>query len=671
MEMLKRWQHVHPKYILLISLLLILTMFLSALFELQHSKREINHIMEEEAATLMEAISLAGANAIAASLKLEELLAEKLLSVLQLLTRLEMSQRLSTQLLQQIAAENGLQLIALIDRNGNLVSSNRPDVIIHPDSMQQLVQPILTGESKMLVVGLTSQLGAAAPQFAAVAQRINGGFILTSVAGEELLQFRKEVGVGVLMQQISRYPGIQFIVLQAEDGIILASEGISRLPSIRSDAFLMNALQQNTLSSRLTEFDGQPIFECVRSFTFKGEPLGMFRIGLKTDHLEQASNRMQRRLVIMSVVLGLFLLISINFLAINQNYQTIRQAYHRIQTYSSNILEHMADAVVAIDGDQRISLFNHAASELFGLAADEVIGRHCQLCFSANLALLLDALQTGNTVKDIEQSINLNGRRLVLSISSSVLKNDQGQIESAFAVINNLTEKRQLEETVRRKEKLTAMGQLASGVAHEIRNPLNAIGMIAQRLAREFEPTAGSDEYRELTKIVVTEVRRINDIIQQFLKFARPPKLQLSATDVNIMIDNTVKLVASHAWEKKIEIATAFGPLPTVMMDQNQMQQVLLNLIQNAMEAIHGAGKITISSGLSREREVVIRIIDTGIGMNEETQSKIFNLYYTTKPQGTGLGLSLVHQIISQHDGRIEVESAVGKGTTFSIYLPI
>lgn len=671
MEMLKRWQHVHPRYILLISLLLILTMFLSALFELQHSKREINHIMEEEAATLMEAISLAGANAIAASLKLEELLAEKLLSVLQLLTRLEMSQRLSTQLLQQIAAENGLQLIALIDRNGNPVSISRPDVIIHPDSMQQLVQPILAGESEMLVLGLTSQLGGATPQFAAVAQRTNGGFILASIAGEELLQFRKEVGVGVLMQQISRYPGIQFIVLQAEDGIILASEGISRLTSIRSDAFLMDALQKNTLSSRLTEFYGQPIFECVRSFTFKGEPLGLFRIGLKTDHLKQASNRMQRRLVIMSAVLGLFLLISINFLAINQNYQTIRQAYHRIQTYSSNILEHMADAVVAIDGDQRISLFNHAASELFGLAADDVIGRPCQLCFSANLAPLLDALQTGRTVKDIEQSISLNGRRLVLSISTSVLKNEQGQIESAFAVINNLTEKRQLEETVRRKEKLTAMGQLASGVAHEIRNPLNAIGMIAQRLAREFEPTAGSDEYRELTRIVVTEVRRINDIIQQFLKFARPPKLQLSATDVNLMIDNTVKLVASQAREKKIEIVTAFGPLPTVTMDQNQMQQVLLNLIQNAMEAIHGEGKITITTGLSREREVAIRIRDTGIGMNEETQSKIFNLYYTTKPQGTGLGLSLVHQIISQHDGHIEVESAVGKGTTFSIYLPI
>ncbi len=671
MEMLRRWQHVHPKYILLISLLLILTMFLSALFELQHSKREINHVMEEEAATLMEAISLAGANAIAANLKLEELLAEKLLSVLQLLTRLEPSQRLSTQVLEQIAAENGLQLIAFFDRTGNPVLSSRQDVIIQPDSMRQLVQPILAGESEMQVVGLTSQLGGAAPQFAAVAQRTNGGFILASIAGEELLQFRKEVGVGVLMQQISRYPGIQFIVLQAEDGIILASEGISRLTSIRSDAFLMNALQQNTLSSRLTEFDGQPIFECVRSFTFKGEPLGLFRIGLKTDHLQQASNRMQRRLVIMSVVLGLFLLISINFLAINQNYQTIRQAYHRIQTYSSNILEHMADAVVAIDGEQRISLFNHAASELFGLAADEVIGRPCQLCFSANLAPLLDALQTGSTVKDIEQSITLNGRRLVLSISTSVLKNEQGQIESAFAVINNLTEKRQLEETVRRKEKLTAMGQLASGVAHEIRNPLNAIGMIAQRLAREFEPRAGSDEYRELTKIVVTEVRRINDIIQQFLKFARPPKLQLSATDVTLMIDNTVKLVASQAREKKIEIVTDFGQLPTVMIDQNQMQQVLLNLIQNAMEAIHGAGKITISTGLSREREVVIRIMDTGIGMNEETQSKIFNLYYTTKPQGTGLGLSLVHQIISQHDGHIEVESAVGKGTTFSIYLPI
>ncbi|MDZ7263314.1 MAG: ATP-binding protein [candidate division KSB1 bacterium] len=671
MEMLRRWQHAHPKYILLISLLLILTMFLSAFFELSHSRREINHVMEEEAATLMEAISQAGANAIAANLELEGLLEDKLLSLLQLLNRLEQRQRLSQQELRQIATENGLELVAFFDRGGHQELVSRPDFVANADSVRQLVQPIISGEAEMFVIGLTTQLGLAAPQFAAAAHRGSGGFIIASMAGETLLQFRKEVGVGVLMQQISRYPGIEFIVLQDEDGIILASEGISRLPNIRSDAFLMEALQQSTLSSRLIEFGGQQIFECVRSFIFKGETLGLFRIGLKTDHLKQASNRMQRRLIIMSGVLGLFLLIGVNFLTINQNYQTIRQAYRRIQTYSSSILEHMADAVIAIDRDQRISLFNHAASELFGVAVDQVIGQPCQLCFSANLVPLLNALQTGVTVKDSEHDITINGRRLIISISTSLLKNEQGTIESAFAVIKNLTEKRQLEETLRRKEKLTAMGQLASGVAHEIRNPLNAIGMITQRLAREFVPQSGHDEYRELTKIVVSEVRRINDIIQQFLKFARPPKLHLAATNVNLLIENTVKLMASQAQEKKIEIITSLNSTPVLMIDQNQMQQALLNILQNAIEAIPGEGKITISTAVTNEREVGIRIADSGIGMNSETQSKIFNLYYTTKPQGTGLGLSLVHQIISQHEGRIEVESAVGKGSTFSIYLPI
>jgi len=290
---------------------------------------------------------------------------------------------------------------------------------------------------------------------------------------------------------------------------------------------------------------------------------------------------------------------------------------------------------------------------------------------AGDISPLVEAIEQGQTYRDIEKVIHFNGRRLITSISTSVLKNEDDEIESAFAVIKDLTEKRNLEETIRRKEKLVATGQLASGVAHEIRNPMNAIGMISQRLGKEFEPKSDEREYHELTRTVVTEVRRINEIIQQFLKFARPPELDLKRTNIESLIKSVIKLTSAQAQEKGIEIALNLDPIPDMMIDSNQMKQALLNIIQNSIEAIQGNGVIQIQSKLADEREAILEISDSGIGMSQETLSKIFNLYFTTKSSGTGLGLSMVHQIISQHDGRIEVESEVENGTRFLIYLPI
>jgi signal transduction histidine kinase len=275
-------------------------------------------------------------------------------------------------------------------------------------------------------------------------------------------------------------------------------------------------------------------------------------------------------------------------------------------------------------------------------------------------------------VTEEEKTIHLESRRLITSINTSVLMNDRGEIDSAFAVIKDLTEKHALEENLRRQEKLTAMGQLASGVAHEIRNPLNAIGMISQRLDKEFEPNQDSEEFHELTRIISAESRRIDAIIQQFLKFARPAQLNLEKTNLNELIESTVALLKSQADQLHIGISAHLQLLPSTLLDRNQMKQALLNLIRNSLEAIAGKGSIDIRSALTElKNEILIEINDTGMGIDPETLPKIFNLYFTTKAKGTGLGLSLVNQIISQHNGRIEVESAVGKGTTFYVYLPV
>ncbi len=668
MNKLNRLKTIQPSYIIIISILLISALFLSALLELRQTRKEIQHIMEEEASTLMEAISVSGANAIYSYLEIEKLAEDRLFTIARLVNHLEREGLLSRDLLRSMVAENEIYQLDVFNSKGRVILSSSDDPATPIRFSQEQLNPILQGESTELALGIS---GDEPQHFSVAIQRDRGGAIVASLDAKEIIEFRKTIGVGKLMQDISEYPGIEYIVLQDTEGIILASPGIARMNAIESDSFLIRALDQDNIASRLTEMNGRKFFEFVRPFVLNGERLGLFRIGLKTDHLDQANDRIQRRLIIMSLVLGLIVLIAVNFLTINQNYRLIDQAYRRIQTYSSNILEHMTDAVIAIDRDKRITLFNHAASQLFGQSPDQVINQPCQLCMAGDISPLIEAIEQGKTCRDLEKVIQVSGRRLITSISTSVLTNEQGEIESAFAVIRDLTEQRNLEESLRRKEKLTAMGQLASGVAHEIRNPLNAIGMISQRLAKEFEPKGDEQEYRELTGTVVSEVHRINEIIQQFLRFARPPALDVKRTDLASLIQSVVKLVSAQAHQKRIEFQLQLNPLPELMIDPNQMKQALINVIQNSLEAIQGAGIIKVHLTQVNEREALIEITDNGIGMSQETLSKMFNLYFTTKPSGTGLGLSLVHQIISQHDGRIEVDSEIGNGTRFLIYLPI
>lgn len=665
---------VRPGFVIVVSLVLVIALFLSAFFELRQTKREIYQIMQEEAATLMTAITTGGANAIYSYHQIEELIEEKLLSVARLVDRLEKNSTLTPQILADIAAENEIFRINIFNEKREKILSSYQSV--HHDEMvadnADDLDLIFNGRVNEHVIGIRESRHQEGKRFAVAVHRSNGGAIVVNIDAQSILEFRKTIGVGRLMQDISTYPGIEYIVLQDRQGIILATPGITRLNSVASDSFLQKVLQQQQALSRTRKTENSEVFEFVKPFLLYNEPMGLLRIGLNTDHLSQANNRLKRRMIIMSIVMGFFMLIAVNFLTINQNYQIINEAYQRIKTYSGNILEHMADAVVAIDRHKRITLFNSAAGDIFGIEPSRIIGKQCETEINADLTPLLEALQFGKTVTDMEKTLHLEQKNVIALISTSVLTDRDGEIDSAFAVIKDLTEKRHLEESLQQKEKLTAMGQLASGVAHEIRNPLNAIGMISQRLNKEFEPAHDAEEYRQLSRTIVSEVERINQIIQQFLKFARPPRLELMPTNINTLLKETVDLVATQAQSKNVRIEVDMNDLPDLRIDQNLLKQALLNLLQNGIDAIEAdSGMLQIHSDLSEGRHVRITISDTGAGIPKDIKSKIFNLYFTTKATGTGLGLSLVHQIISQHNGRIEVDSMPDQGTTFAIYFPI
>lgn len=256
-------------------------------------------------------------------------------------------------------------------------------------------------------------------------------------------------------------------------------------------------------------------------------------------------------------------------------------------------------------------------------------------------------------------------------------------IHNAFMYQELKTFSQQMEEKIRkitsdlkkteaqliRSEKLAALGQLAAGIAHEIRNPLTSINILIHSIAEKF-PSIDSNQ--EDFKVLEEEIHRINEIVDQFLRFAKPAPPLLQKADLVSIVEEILQLLRPQIDKQNIAVEKEFQPLPIILMDREQMKQAILNLLMNAIQAMPGGGHLELSGRNSEEGQwIYISIRDSGTGISEEDMSKLFDPFFSTKEGGIGLGLSITHRIIDQHHGKIEVESAPGKGTLFTVWLPI
>ena len=327
----------------------------------------------------------------------------------------------------------------------------------------------------------------------------------------------------------------------------------------------------------------------------------------------------------------------------------------------------MQDIVVTLDENRRITIFNQRAEKFFGVPASTMIGRQINEIPDGLRPVLQVMFDAGNELP--EQTVVLpDGKEYIVMVSVTTTLKRDGTPESRTLLVKDFTEAKRLEREIQRKEKLTAMGELASGVAHEIRNPLNAISMIAQRYEKEFIPKKNVKEYNALTRVLKKEAVRVNKIIQQFLLFARPPKIRLEKKPAKEFARHLSVLFAPLAADKRIVFrSTADDSM--LYIDEEQMTQALLNLLQNSLDATPEKGEIRLTikkAGGGSE----LKVSDTGSGIPPGERERIFDLYYTTKSGGTGLGLGITHRIISQHGGTIELFSEVGKGSTMIIRIP-
>lgn len=348
-----------------------------------------------------------------------------------------------------------------------------------------------------------------------------------------------------------------------------------------------------------------------------------------------------------------------------------------IESYNEDILQSVASGVVTFNKNRVVTTFNPAAARILKMVPDRVIGRTCEEVFGARskVAGLVEAcLDRGEVITREQFQLPMSdGEKIWVGVSTSLLKDRAGRSIGTTFVCTDLTEIKDLQEQVDLQERMTVVGEMSAGIAHEFRNFMGTILGAAKLAAKQLPP---QDPAQESVQTILHVIKDMDHLITQFLNFARKTELDLKSVQLEPWLARVIEQVRGQTSESDPAISIHCAPgVPPLLMDEVLMRQAVGNLVQNAIEATPKGGRITLTAAVrsfrGRRREVEVKVSDTGAGIPKSRLEKVFLPFFTTKTTGTGLGLALVHKIVLLHHGRIEVDSEEHKGTTFFLYLPI
>jgi PAS domain S-box-containing protein len=348
-----------------------------------------------------------------------------------------------------------------------------------------------------------------------------------------------------------------------------------------------------------------------------------------------------------------------------------------LKEFNESIIESINVGLLAVDLDGRVTRLNSALEHILDLRRDAAIGKLVEELFSEDFADTLKQVlgKDGWRLKEIRNIYKLHtatraNRALVLNIALAPLQDWQGQT-GALVVLEDVTARITLEEQLQQREKLSSIGLLAAGVAHEVNTPLTGVSSYTQMLLGMLNE---NDPKHALLQKVRTQAERATNIVNNLLNFSRTGSAtEFAELDVARVLDDTLQLLEPQLRRSQIEIVRRYDQdAPEAYANAGKLQQVFTNLILNARDAIPDGGQIIIATGTAEDGSLLVEIIDTGIGIAPENVAKIYDPFYTTKGvgQGTGLGLAVSYGIVQEHAGRISVDSTPGQGTTFRITLP-
>ncbi len=579
-------------------------------------------------------------------------------------------------------------------------------------------QRLLFGLSPWLVVGLCAILGLAIVFFSLRSgNRAEEEMIENYRNRAEALIWALEAGTRTwlgmqsdlrllqpLVVETAKQPGIVYLAVADPAGVIVAHSRPDRIGQTVADPPPAGWEKESDTSWRTLESDGRRVFEVYSLFAPLDEyhhkeqqmmgrhhmrrrrmmmqqpapispdsPRSQVFVGMDLSLFDQMVGEERERTFLTALAaaaLGLGGLLSL-FWA--NHYQRSRRLLMDARALASEVVTSLPlglmtstpDGAVAIANSNALSMLRPDGGSIAGLPLSELGG----LDWAAETATADQASKTGKAVEKETELVRPDGKKLAVSLAVSRIASEDGVFLGHLFILRDIGQVKQLQAEVERNRRLTALGHMAAGVAHEIRNPLSSIKGLATYLASRV--TAGGRE-EEAAKTMIGEVNRLNSVVSELLEFARPGTVRSAPADINRVILRSLRLAEADVRAKNIEVVFTPRPVDPAPLDQERLTQALLNLYLNAVQAMEPGGRLTVRAfGSPESGTLTITVADTGHGMTDEVRAAIFTPYFTTKPSGTGLGLAIVHGIIEAHNGTIAVASRPGGGAIFTITLPL
>ncbi len=342
-----------------------------------------------------------------------------------------------------------------------------------------------------------------------------------------------------------------------------------------------------------------------------------------------------------------------------------------VQNYTQSILRSITSGVLTVGPDGSVATANPAAERMLGMSETEMVPRSIRALFRDDGGIATDVQKVlrGRTPLALREVtiITAGGRTVHVQASTSRMRAVGGKVLGAVVTVEDVSDIRALTDQLIRADRLAAMGELTAGVAHEVRNPLGVIRASVQLLE---DAQCDEERIREAAAVIKHEIDRLDRVIKALLDFGRPSTPTLVETDVESVLDDVLLFTTRFATQADVQIdRTSDGLIPTVLADPDQLKQVFLNLVTNAVQAMEDVGGHITVSTRSEGDFVQVDVADTGPGIAAADLPKIYDPFYSRRPDGTGLGLTIVHRIVDEHGGHIEVESGEA-GTVFRVSLP-
>ncbi|VFQ43484.1 ATP-binding protein [Desulfoluna butyratoxydans] len=352
-----------------------------------------------------------------------------------------------------------------------------------------------------------------------------------------------------------------------------------------------------------------------------------------------------------------------------QNHARSHSLLQDTRAFASELVTSLPMGILAVNGTSNIVYVNEVAARLINRAINQAKGKKATDLLPPSLVELFDVVKNGNPVLEKELILETKTNKAApVAVTITEIIGEQRNFIGHVFILKDLSDIRALELEIQQKDKLAAVGTLAAGVAHEVRNPLSSIRGYATYFGSLFD---SDSDNKKAARIMAEEVDRVNRVISELLEFARPMKLELKEAAIYKLVDKALRLIKCEADLAKVKIISSIeADIPNVAIDKDRFTQVLLNIFINGIQAMESGGSLTVKV-FTLEDRLRFEISDTGDGISAADQANIFNPYFTTKKKGTGLGLAIAFKIIESHGGAISIESSKGKGTTFMISIPL